>query len=160
MKQIRKFGIALVVLGVLAVMVVPAFAQNTGTMRTTTLTEEQINESFRVTNPLGRRVSDVVVDLQPGQAVVSAKITDRRQKVTDVVGTFVPSVRNGRIYWEVSFLTANGEPVSADLLAQINASIATSWRNYIKGKASTGRISALEITETEAVITWMPGRRP
>jgi hypothetical protein len=64
-----------------------------------------------------------------------------------------PSISNGRVYWTVTAVTANGDPVSSDLLAQINASIGASWRNYIRRQMGTGRITAFDVGDTAIVVT-------
>lgn len=151
MKLTRKMMISFVVLGVLAVMALPAFAQS-GT-RSKTVTEDTINSSYRVSNPYRSRVSNISVDLQAGQVVISSTHNFRNASV-DTVTTITPAVSNGRVTWSVLSATTNGEPVSADLLAQINASIASSWRNYIKGQAGMGRVTSVVITDTDITYTF------
>ncbi len=146
MNTIRKGLIALVVLSALAVSAAPAFAQ-TGSTRTITLTEADINASFRVTNPPRRTVTNVHVDCQPGQVVISATMTYRGHPPMQVAATFAPSINNGRVYWLVSAATVNGQPASLELLQQINASISASWRNYFRRQLPPGHVSAIEITE-------------
>ncbi len=151
MKLTRKLMIVLVMLATMAVMAFPAFAQN-GT-RTKTVTEDTINSSYRVSNPYRSRVSNLAVDLQSGQAVISSTHNYRNASY-DVVTTITPTVSNGRVTWSVLSATTNGEPVSADLLAQINASITSSWRNYIKSQAGTGRVTSVVITDTDITYTF------
>lgn len=150
MKLTRKMMIALVVLSVMAVMAFPAFAQSR--TRTKTITEETINASYRVSNPYRSRVSNLSVDLQAGQVVISSTHNFRNASY-DTVTTITPTVSNGRVTWSVLSATTNGEPVSADLLAQINASIASSWRNFIKNQAGTGRVTSVVITDTDITYT-------
>ena len=151
MKLTRKLMIMLVMMGVLAAMALPAFAQS-GT-RTKTITEDTINSSYRISNPYRSRVSNLSVDLQSGQAVISSTHNFRNASY-DTMTTITPTVSNGRVTWSVLSATTNGEPVSADLLAQINASIAASWRNYIKNQAGTGRITSVVITDTDITYTF------
>lgn len=113
------------------------------------ITEAEINSTYAVTNPVRRTVSDVFVDLQSGQAVVSYTVTGRRGNTGDVEITMVPSVSNGRIFWSVTSGTLNGEPASEDLLEQINAVIESSWRTYFRTQAPVGRVDSVEITEDE-----------
>lgn len=151
MKLTRKMMIMLTMIGVLAVMAFPAFAQS-GT-RTKTVTEETINASYRVSNPYRSRVSNISVDLQAGQVVISSTHNFRNASINTVT-TITPTVNNGRVTWSVLSATTNGEPVSADLLAQINASIASSWRNFIKNQAGTGRVTSVVITDTDITYTF------
>ncbi len=149
--MIRKVSITLILLTVLAAAVVPAFAQEH--TRTYTKTEAQINQSYAVTNPWRRTLSDVHVDLQDGQAVISATYTRRRTEAIAVSSTVVPSLENGRLYWTVTTVSANGAPVSDELLAQINAQITTSWVNYWKRNAAVGHITGVQITEDSISVT-------
>jgi hypothetical protein len=151
MNTTRKSILIVIFFAILMMLAVPAFAQEA--TRTITRTEAQINSSYRVTNPRLRSVSNVSVDLQPGQAVISATLTFRRGEPLEVIATLVPTLTNGRIYWTVTSATVNGQPASAELLAQINASITSSWRNYIRQQAPTGRVTAIEITDNAITVT-------
>lgn len=148
-----------VVLAVLIMAALPLVANaQAAASRTFTLTEEQINRSFRVTNPARVRVSNMAVDLQPGQVGISYTYTVRAprgsQTTSHSVNTvYVPSIRNGRLYWAVTSVTVDGRAASDDLVRQINASIETAWRNYIRGQLDTGRIGSITITDTALTIT-------
>ena len=150
MSIVRKILLGSILVVVLGVLAVPVFAQD----NTRTLTEQQINSAYRVTNPARRSITNVHVDLQPGQVVISATLTYRRGNPIQTSTVLVPSVSNGRIYWTVTSATANGQPASAELLAQINTSITTSWRNYVRQQAPTGRVSGIEITDTDLTVTF------
>lgn len=151
MKLTRKMIIMLVMIGALAAMALPALAQS-GT-RSKTITEDTINSSYRVSNPYRSRVSNLSVDLQAEQVVISSTHNFRNASY-DTVTTMTPTISNGRVTWTVLSATSNGEPVSADLLAQINASIASSWRTFIKNQAGTGRITNVVITDTDITYTF------
>jgi len=153
MKTLGKSLLVLTLVAVLVAAAVPAFAQDS---RTVTITETQINAAYRITNPWRRSVTNVQVDLQPGQAVVSATYTQPRRDPVQVVATFVPTVNNGRVYWSVTEATADGQPASQELINQINAVIASSWRNYIRRQLGTGRISDIEITGSAVIVSLTP----
>lgn len=153
MNAFRRIFIILSVVVVLAVLAIPTFAQ--GTM-TRTVTEDQINASYWVTNPVRRSVSNVHVDLQAGQVVISATFTYRRIEPFEGEAVLVPSVENGRVYWSAVSATRDGEPVSDELLNQINASIESAWRNYVRRHAPAGRISAVDISEDSITFTLTP----
>jgi hypothetical protein len=143
------------VTAVCAGAVLPAFAETRAqTTRTLTITEEQISNSFRVTNPPRRSVSDVYLDLQPGQVVVSAKLRIRGRDALSVEATYVPRIENGRVYWSVASASVNGHLASQELLNQINASISSSWRVYFRKQLPAGRITGIEITEDDLTITY------
>lgn len=149
MKIVRHSLIVGFLLSMMALLVIPAAA---AVSRTWTVTEEQINNTYRVTNPVRRGVSDVSVDLQPGQIFVSSTHTYRRNIAYSVVTTFVPTVSNGRVTWSVSSVTVDGEALPAEVQQQVNDWMAASWRNYLKGKY-TGRVVSLEITDTDLTVT-------
>ena len=71
MKHLLKSGL-FVFAAVLTLFALSVAVSAEPAQATVTLTETQINSSFRVTNPVYRRVTNLHVDLHPGQAVVSA----------------------------------------------------------------------------------------
>ncbi len=145
----RKLSLIALLMVVLAAMAFPTLAAEKTV--SVTLTESDINSSYRVTNPRNRTLSNVKVDLQPGQVVITATYTTPKVSSIPVSVTLVPTLSNGRVTWTVSAATANGQAASTDLLAQLNASISSSWRNYMKGKVS-GKITAFTITDSS--VTW------
>jgi hypothetical protein len=44
--------------------------------------------------------------------------------------------------------------VSQDVITQINTSINTSWRNWVKGKLPMGKITSVTISDVEMVISY------
>jgi hypothetical protein len=131
----------------------------TGTPVTKTYTEAQINSSFRVTNPASRNVSNVYVDLQPGQVTISESYTWRSNtgvRTDNIVAVFTPSIVNGRVYWGVVSITANGQPASTDLITQINASLATAWRRWFGENGPAGHVTDLTITDSAISYTYIP----
>lgn len=126
--------------------------------RQLTLTEDQINQSFRVTNPARRGISDVAVDLQPDQVSVSYVVTRRApqgRETTryDVTTVIVPEIRNGRLYWSVSSVTIDGQPASDEFLEQINTSVESAWRNYVRRQMRAGRLHEVSISDTALTLT-------
>jgi flagellar basal body-associated protein FliL len=150
MEQFVRILIVVVALVGLALPFAVVGAQNT---RTITITEEQVNNAYWVTNPARRSVTNISVDLQPGQAVVSATIVYRRVTYA-TVSTWTPSVSNGRLTVTLTSATANGQPASQDLINQINASIGTSWRRYWQDQAGTGRLQSVTVTDTDMTLTF------
>jgi len=152
MNTLRKIVLVLTFAVIMIAAAVPAFAQNAVTT-SVTLTEDQINEAYRVSNSPRRSVSDVVVDLQPSQVVVSATVTLPRQSPVTTVTVLVPSLTNGRLTWTVDSITANGQPASGDLVTQVNAAIASSWRSYFRRQLPAGRLTGVTITDNDVTIT-------
>lgn len=147
----RKLGLMVLFVLILGAMALPTLAADKTKTVTVTLSESDINSSYRVTNPARRSITNVNVDLQPGQVVITATFTAPKSDPIAVSVTLEPTLSNGRVYWTVLSATANGKPASADLLTQINASISTSWRNYWKGK-HPGYVTALTVSDDS--ITW------
>lgn len=146
----RKLVTLLLLLVVLAAAAVPTLAAD----KTIIITEQEINDSYRVTNNPRRSVTDLAVDLQPGQAVVSMTVTYRGRDPLAVTGTVVPSISNGRVFWSVTSASVDGAAISADLLTQINSAISSSWRAYIRGKLPAGRITAVTISDADVQISY------
>lgn len=152
MLNTHKRMVVLVLVVMLAGLVVPAYAQQEA--RTLTLTEQQINESYRVTHSPRRSVTDVYVDLQPDQVVISAVITLPQGEPMGTATTLLPSLENGRVFWEVLTVMVDGEEASEALVTQINAAIASSWRNYFRRQAGTGRVLDIALTDEALTLTY------
>lgn len=158
MNHLRKFSLFVItaLFAALALSAVTVSAEPANA--TVTLTEAQINSSFRVTNPVYRRLTNVRVDLQPGQAVVSATLTVRAPRgqtttVYQTVSTWIPSIVNGRVSWTLSSATVNGSPASSQLVSQINAAVGASWRTYWRSQ-HPGRATAITVDDNQVVITY------
>jgi hypothetical protein len=155
MKRVARILLVVLVLAGLTLPLTTAGAQSaTGTL---TLTESQINNSYRVTNPWRRAVTNVSVDLQAGQVVISSTQTYRRASYA-VVATYTPRIQDGRIYWTLVSATANGQPASQELIDQVNASISSSWRNYLRQQAGPGRVQSVTIADADITIAYVPRR--
>lgn len=153
MKNVLKLlVIAALVLGI-TLVAVPAQAASNATTRTVTVTESQINSSYRFTNPVRRTVTSKSADCQPGQVVLTVTTTYRDGKSFTTATTMQPYLQNGRLYWTVTTVLVNGNPPSQDVIDQINASIQSSWVNFIKGKAANGKITAVEVNDSAVVLT-------
>jgi hypothetical protein len=137
------------VLIVAALLVSPVAAQQEFSR---TLTEQEINNNYRVANPRRAALSNVVVDLQTGQAVITADHATRNRGTITTTSVMQPYVESGRIYWTMTSVTVNGEPASEELVAQVNTAIASSWRNYIQGKFE-GVVDTIIITDTDLTLT-------
>lgn len=154
-KTVRTITLVFVLTVAAALFAVPAFAQETDAPDyAKTYTEQQINDSFRVNNPHRARVTDMSVDLQPGQAVITATYAFRNGETVTASSTYVPSISNGRVFWDVtSVVVESGETISDDLLNQINARVDTAWRNYFKGQVP-GYVQDVTITENDITFVY------
>lgn len=157
MNHIRKSSL-FILIAILSLFALSAVVSAEPAQATVTLTEAQINSSFRVTNPAFRRVTNIRVDLQPGQAVVSATITVRAPRggtttTYQTVSTWIPSIANGRVTWTLLSATANGQPASSQLISQINTSIGASWRAFWRIQ-HPGRATGITVDDNQVVITY------
>ncbi|MCC6973760.1 MAG: hypothetical protein IT322_07110 [Anaerolineae bacterium] len=151
----RRLLIPIVVVLVLSLSLTPAFA---AAEKSVTITEAQANELYRVKNPIRPAVSNVSVDFQPGVVIITSTVTRRNAAAVIAITTYAPYLKNGRLYWTVTARTKDGTAVPADALAQINASISTSWFNFIRGKLPAGKITGIVITGTDLSISYTTPR--
>ena len=89
-------------------------------------------------NPANRNISDEYVNLQPDQVTITATLSWRQRgsglQTSNVAVVLTPSVSNGRVDWTVISITADGQPASAELVTQINASLAASWHRWVSDR--------------------------
>jgi hypothetical protein len=115
----------------LLMLFIGSLATSLAQTATFVITEDTINESYRVTAPLRTTVSGVIVDLQAGQVVISATFTPRRTGIANAtVTTLQPTIVEGEIVWQVVSVMSNGQPASQEVINQVNTAIANSWRVY------------------------------
>jgi hypothetical protein len=91
--------------------------------------------------------------LRAGQVVISATFSPRRADPFEGEAVLVPTLENGRVFWSVVSATRDGEPVSDELLAQINNAISSAWRNYIRRQAPRGVFTAIDITDDSLTVS-------
>ncbi len=128
----------------------PVFDLGAGSL---VVTEEYINNAYQVTHPGGYRISDVVVDLQPGQVVITANLNLNDGRVLVEQATFVPSVQNGVIVWTITQVTLDGEALDAETIARFNEEAAAGWLSVLVWEqVSTNRITNVIVTDTEIEI--------
>ncbi|NDJ78805.1 MAG: hypothetical protein GYB65_21350 [Chloroflexi bacterium] len=120
-----------------------AFSSGGGTAE---WTEAYINSTFGVTSS---QYSDLYIDLQPGQVVMSANVTGDSGTVPETI-TFVPVVENGVIRWVITSLTINGQPLDEATIDSLNDTALTSWTNIIWQSA---RYTITSVTITDDTIS-------
>lgn len=156
MKKLMVLGIVMIALFMAALPMVGA----QDTSRTVTFTEEEINESFWVTNPWNRHLSNIYIDLQgEGQVTLSALYTWRSRTGVQAVALAVvvtPNLSNGRLQWDVQSITADGQPASDELVTQVNNHLAASWRRWIAANAPAGTLTMVSISDEEISLTYTP----
>jgi hypothetical protein len=137
-KRITRLFALLIVALVAVQSALPAHVISAATSKTITITETEINQSKRVTNPTRYTVSNVYFDLQPGQVVVTATYTPRNSALPAYAtsSTWSLAVVSGRIEVTLVSATSNGKALPKDLLAAINAGIKSGVRaaitNYLR----------------------------
>lgn len=154
----KRLSFTLVVIAVLAAIVMPfASVSAQEETRTVEITEDQVNSSFRVTNPWRRSLSNISVDLQDGQAAVSGTYT-RRAGSVNFVATYVPSVENGDIFWTLVDLQVDGAAVPQSTLDALNNSLARELRRTVKEYYEFVTVTDIQIGGDVATITYIPRR--
>ncbi|MFN8450246.1 MAG: hypothetical protein U0521_17085 [Anaerolineae bacterium] len=155
--------LSVIALLVVALPMVSAQDVTTNAVGTLTYTEEEINETYWVNNPANRHLSNVYVDLQAangGQVEISAVYTWRPvgggTQSADVAVVIAPRISNGRLFWDVVSITANGQPASADIVRQVNANLSASWRRYIADHLPVGRLTGVSISDDDITFTYTP----
>jgi hypothetical protein len=151
----RNLKIVVLLLVVCATSLMVSMAQTA----TFVITEETINSSYRVTSPVRTTVSDVNVDLQSGQVVISATFTPRRTGVAmPTVTTLQPTIVDGEVVWQTLSIVANGQPASQQIVNQINTAIVNSWRVYFRAQTEADLLT-LFIDEDAITYTFDSNRR-
>jgi hypothetical protein len=151
-----RFFHVLSLIAIIAVLLaVPAPLQAQSRV-TYVITEQEIN-AYRLPLSVRRFVSAVSVDLQNGQAVVTAKVTTAGLTL-NTVSVWQPIIRNGRLSWQAISATVDGTPLSAAQLATLNntarRAIEDAVRRYIDSRVR-GRytVESISITESELTVT-------
>jgi carbon monoxide dehydrogenase subunit G len=148
--MLRKVLMFVGILSIVMVGVLPSFAQTS----TFTLTEEFINQSYRVTNPSRTTVTNVSVDLKPNQVVISATFTPRRSTTSsNTITTLSPSLENGVVNWEVMSLTVDGVAANQEWVNTLNNAIVGAWQLYFRQRTEQDLLS-INISETQIDYTY------
>jgi Tfp pilus assembly protein FimT len=143
--------LSLLVVAVLGVFALPAFAQTSTFTRN--YTESQVNQAYRVSNPRRAAISSITVDLQPGQAVISST-HNYRQATYNVVTTVAPNVANGRPNWTIiSIVAQNGESLPADVTEQVRSFVTSRWGNFARTQRNT-TLQSVVITDSDITYTY------
>ena len=108
-----------------------------------TFTESSINNMQWVTNPTGDYISGVNVDLLPGQAIIDVS---RTINPTDVRYTFIPTVINGVVSWQVS--------TGANYENGLTNAVSTVWRAFFDGIYRENNLTNATITDDRITFTW------
>ena len=112
MKTFKLLSV-LAVLVAIVLLAAPLSTANAATVtKTFTITQDQINSSYRVTNPRNRKVSNVAVTVEDGQVSIAATITPRGQQAFDTVTVWKPILTGGLVYWKLDSATVGGQPAS------------------------------------------------
>lgn len=161
----KSIALLIAVVGLLTFALPMASAQDTTAEATATLTftEAEINESYWVTNPANRHLSNVYVDLQAsndGQVTISAVYSWRPvgggTRSADVALVIKPRLVNGRLVWDVVSITADGQPASNDIVRQVNAQLTASWRRYMIDHLPAGRLTGVTISDDDIIFAYVP----
>lgn len=135
----KKLSVVLVALFVLG-LVLPASAQ--GTSATISITEADLNAAYRVTNPSRTQVTNVYVDVQEGQVVITGDVRIQRgsNPTVSVAVTYVPKlVQSGsrtRLDWDISSIIVDGENYTGTAYGTVRNAYTTALRNAVNTKVA------------------------
>lgn len=153
MKRILSGMLSLLAVAALvATIIMPALSVKAQNTITITISETEIND-YILPARYRRWVSSWNVDLQPGQAVVTAQLIYAR-KTYDTVSTWTPKVVNGRLEWTLVSGTSNGTPLTPEQVTLINNSARRALRDavelYIREKVrGTYTITSVTVSDSE-----------
>jgi len=148
----KRFVTVFVLMAALAAIVPAALAQE---VQTETITEEAINESYRITNPYRDQLSGLYVDLQPGQAVLTGTYTSTQSGESWAFSiTYVPGVVAGDVQWMVTEALVNGAPANQEQLDALNEAISNSWVAWWRGRTDRWNVQSVSISDTEVTYTY------
>jgi hypothetical protein len=159
MKTLRSIvGLLLVILLAVPLMVSAAPVDQRSV--TITLTEADVNSAYRVTQPLRRSVSNVVIDLQTNAVQISYTYTPRPRRGTqpapiNFVALYTPAIVDFRLTWTLTSATANGAPATESQIGTIN-SVVGNWRTFVNSYLPnpTGRVQNVTITDTQISVVY------
>ena len=98
-----------------------------------TVTEAQINAAYGAVLIPRPYYEDAFVDVQESQATIYLTLlTLRKDASYHVTLVVAPAIQDGAVLWNVLSITTDNTALPADTLAQINETIATSWRQYMR----------------------------
>lgn len=133
-----------------------AAALDAVTKQTITVTEAQINATYRVTNPRNRAISNVYVAVQQDQVSITATITEPGKTPLNTVSVWQPYIVRGLVEWKIVSATSNGQPVSSDVLKLLETihkySLRTTFWNAVR-RVLTPRSYVTAIKLTPGLIT-------
>jgi hypothetical protein len=118
-----------------------------------TVTEEAINNSFRVQNPVDYSISNVVVDLQPDQVFLTANLNLPSGKVLVEQVTFEPLLKNGFILWTVTAATLDGTPLDQAIIDRFNEGAINWWNAALWEEFSDYTVSGIHINDAQIEIS-------
>ncbi|GEM_PF-4578907 len=108
-----------------------------------TFTEASINAMDWVITPTGPNVSDLSIDLQQGQVVITVNRTIEPTTVNYVV---IPTAVNDRVAWQVD--------IQSDFEASVANTLSTVWRAYFTGIYGEGSMKNAIVTDNTITFTW------
>jgi hypothetical protein len=124
--------------------------------RSLILTEEYINASLRVRSPADYTITNVVVNLLPDQAVVTAQLNLPSGTVLTEQATFAAAIDDGFIVWTITSATLDGTPLDTAIIDRFN-DLPTNWLGLgMWEDFSLYDIGEITITDTQIEISGHP----
>ncbi|MCB9450883.1 MAG: hypothetical protein H6672_05555 [Anaerolineaceae bacterium] len=113
-------------------------------------TEAKINQLPWVVNPTGQDITNIMVDLQPGQGVIHAVTQSSNQNAANLTFYLTPVVVNGHVQWTTTAAVDTG--VSPEM--QAARTFAGAWDAFFSAWTSTSNMIDATITDNTATFVW------
>lgn len=117
---------------------------------TYTVTEAEVNATLATF--LDDELSELAVDMQPGQVIITAAGVDAAATPYTASLTMIPTFANGRVTWAARSVTING--LSFDLAAaQASDAVTGALTQGLEGTGSSATVIAFDVNDNQMVVT-------
>ncbi|NWF65701.1 MAG: hypothetical protein HXY38_15520 [Chloroflexi bacterium] len=131
--------------------VVPTMQAAEGMAEMLVFTEAQANDTINCLSVMSARVTNEIIDFQPGQVVIAATLVPRRGDTVAVVVTLIPETTTDAITWTLTELLIGGQPAPDAMIALVNDSLTARWSRYIRQQTPAGGAQSLQITDDQMI---------
>lgn len=139
-----------------ALVPIPAAHAQTDPVNSATLTEGFINAALTEALPPDSNLSNLRVDLQPGQIVLQATVAGEQGPV-ELSLTLVPTVIGGRVEWDATAISLGGFEIGLGQFNQSGTGAATmgDLQSLVNTTTAGQPVESLTITDSELTLTWL-----
>lgn len=152
-----RLSAVFVVIAMVLFALVPAASAQSDPVNSATFTENFLNAQIQANQQPNANLTDLSVDLQPGQIVLVAMVTGRQGNPLEMSLTLVPLVVDGRVTFEATvFMLGGFELDLTQFQANPNAAAAVGAVQDVVGEAAqNNRIQSVTVTADALTLTWL-----